>query len=57
MNQIFFGAYLDKFVFKEKESVLGFLLQGFQYKNKILTILHEFQVSPALIEVSAWKKN
>ena len=56
MNQIFFATYLDLFVFKEKESVLDFLLQGFHYKNKILTILHELQVSAALIQVSAWKK-
>ena len=41
MNQIFFATYFDLFVFKEKESVLDFLLQGFHYKNKILTILHE----------------
>ena len=40
-------------VFEEKESVLDFLLQGFHYKNKILTILHELQVSAALIQVSA----
>ena len=40
-------------VFEEKESVLDFLHQGFHYKNKILTILHELQVSAALIQVSA----
>ena len=53
---LWLSAYLDLFVFKEKESVLDFLLQGFHYKNKILTILHELQVSAALIQVSAWKK-
>ena len=50
---LWLSAYLDLFVFKEKESVLDFLLQGFHYKNKILTILHELQVSAALIQVSA----
>ena len=53
---LWLSAYLDLFVFKEKESVLDFLLQGFHYKNEILTILHELQVSAALIQVSAWKK-
>ena len=47
----------EQVYFEEKESVLDFLLQGFHYKNKILTILHELQVSAALIQVSAWKKN
>ena len=43
----------EQVYFEEKESVLDFLLQGFHYKNKILTILHELQVSAALIQVSA----